>query len=125
MTRIASFLFHGALALALCAAAGSTQARNDKLLLPIDAALRSFAARAVLAPDIALRFGKASAEAAEVIAAVEIHSVVDPFSGPGSSNRRYQRPDEEVCLDAFRKAIAQLQQRARASGASAVVGIVS
>jgi hypothetical protein len=57
-----------------------------------------------------------------------VQARAEPFP-VGSSNNggggRERRSDEVVCADAFRKALAELQQRARTQGASAVVGIVS
>src|SRR5213595_3359620 len=117
------------LVLALAASAGAAQARNDKLLLPIDAALRSPGTRAILGQDVTLRFGKASAAGAEIVSpAVAVHAVADPYGGGTNNNGqggRTRRSDDQVCLDAFRKAVIELQQRARTSGAAAVVGIVS
>lgn len=118
----------------LVAAAGMAQARNDKLLLPIDAAVRSKGTQALLSQDIALRFGKASAVGAEIISSnVDVHAVADPYSFNNGNNngnnygnsRRDRRSDDQVCLDAFRKALVELQQRARSNGGGAVVGIVS
>jgi hypothetical protein len=62
---------------ALLAGSGAVVARNDKLLLPIDAAMRNAATRAVLGSDIALRFGRASAGGETDF--VQVHSVADPF----------------------------------------------
>ena len=112
------------LATALLAAAGAASARNDRLLLPIEPAMRSQGTRALLAGDIALRFGAASAPSNET-GFVSVHAVADPFGGPSSSGARARRADEVVCLDAFRKALVDLQQRARQQGGAAVVGIVS
>ncbi|MCG2591437.1 hypothetical protein LZ009_01410 [Ramlibacter sp. XY19] len=116
-------LFLGALLAAACAAA---TARNDRLLLPIDAAMRSNGTRAMLAPDIALRFGAASNQAGDA-GFVLAHAVADPFGGgnPATGGSRQRRADEVVCLDAFRKALVDLQQKARQQSGTAVVGIVS
>ena len=114
------------LAAALLLAVGSAAARNDRLLLPIEPAMRMSATRAMLAGDIALRFGAASAQPGEV-GFVQVHSVADPFAGgnPATGGSRVRRADDAVCLDAFRKALVDLQQRARQQGGTAVVGIVS
>ena len=117
-------LAHGLLAAAMLGAAGSAAARNDRLLLPIEPAMRSQGTRALLAGDIALRFGGASAPAGEG-GVVTVHAVADPFGGPSSSGARVRRSDDAVCLDAFRKALLDLQQHARSQGGMAVVGIVS
>ncbi|MDB5859562.1 MAG: putative Dienelactone hydrolase [Ramlibacter sp.] len=111
------------LAAVLLLAAGIASARNDRLLLPIEPALRSPGTRALLAGDIALRFGAASASANEA-GFVTVHAVADPFGPPNGGGARVRRADEVVCLDAFRKALMDLQQRARTQGATAVVGIV-
>ena len=116
------------LAFAILAAAGAVQARNDKLLLPLDTALRSAGTRQLLGQDIPLRFGKASAAGTEIIdSSIVSHGVADPYSASNNNygGRRERRSDEQTCLDAFRKAVFDLQQRARSSGATAVVGIVS
>jgi hypothetical protein len=116
-------------AAAVAAAAGAAHARNDKLLLPLDTALRGDIAHGPVSQDVALRFGKASA-GGETGTLIEVHAVADPYAfnnmPPNSGNaRRDRKSDNEVCFDAFRKAVADLQQRARAMGAAAVAGIVS
>jgi len=115
------------LAAVLLAAAGMASARNEKLMLPIDAAMRSPGTRALLAGDIALRFGSATAAGNEGGGFVAVHAVADPFGGgnPATGGSRVRRADDVVCLDAFRKALMDLQQRARTQGGTAVVGIVS
>jgi hypothetical protein len=117
------------LAATLAAAAGSTWARNDKLLLPIAPALSNNATRQVLRSDVQLRFGGASAQGVDVsMGGVEAHAVADPYANSGNpafGGRRERLSDERVCLDAFRKALVELQAGARRSSASAVVGIVS
>lgn len=116
------------LAAALAASAGAACARNDRLLLPIDAVMRNNLTRQMLAPEIALRFGSASAVGVEPDAvAVDVRGQAEPFASnnvnnPG--NYRQRRTDEQICQDAFRKALVDLQQRARSAGATAVVGIV-
>ena len=120
-TRILSTL----LAVAACAAAGTASARNDSLVLPIEAALRAGDARYQPAADIALRFGRASAQGIEPIGTGAVHAVVDPFGAMNQYGQRSRLADAEVCANAFRKAVAELQARARAAGAGAVVGIVS
>ncbi len=116
-------LFLGALVAVACTAA---TARNDRLLLPIDPAMRLNATRAMLSPEIALRFGAASNTSGEM-GYVTAHAVADPFGGgnPAYGGRRERRADEVVCLDAFRKALVDLQVKARQQGGTAVVGIVS
>jgi uncharacterized protein YbjQ (UPF0145 family) len=115
------------LVLAVLTAAGAVHARNDKLMLPISPALRSPGTVQLLGPDVQLRFGRATTAGAEVInPQIEVHGVGDPFVSTNTGyGRRERRTDEQVCLDAFRKAVVELQKRARSFGASAVVGIVS
>jgi hypothetical protein len=117
-------LFRCLLAAALLASAGLASARNDKLLLPIANALRSNGTQAVLAHDMAVRFGSASAQPGDS-GFIMVHAVADPFGAPNGGSARVRRADEAVCLDAFRKALVDLQQRARTQGGTAVVGIVS
>jgi uncharacterized protein YbjQ (UPF0145 family) len=127
-THFTSQLGRAAVVIAVLAGAAAVHARNDKLMLPIDPALRIQGARQVLGPDVQLRFGKATAVGTEIVnAQVEAHGVGDPFGGVSNNNnggRRDRVSDEQVCMDAFRKAVVELQRRARSAGASAVVGIV-
>lgn len=109
---------------ALLAVAGVASARNERLLLPIEPAMRSPGTRALLGGDIALRFGAASASPGEM-GFVVVHAVADPFGPPNGGGARVRRADDVVCLDAFRKALMDMQQRARTQGGTAVVGIVS
>lgn len=121
-----TLVFAGLLAVALTTLAGTCWARNDKLMQPLESALRSNDSRQPVAPDIALRFGKASAAGQDLALGSGVaHGVVDPFGPPDSVGRRLRRSDEQLCVDAFRRAAADLQNGARARGASAVVGIVS
>lgn len=113
-------------ALLLMAIAGAATARNDKFLLPIDPALQSPGTRQVLAPDLPLRFGKASAQGLEALSTIQVHAVVDPWGNSSPyQTRRDRLTDAQVCLAAFRKAVVDLQQRARAVGGAAIAGIVS
>ena len=118
-------LAHGLLAAALLGAAGSAAARNDQMMLPLDAALKE--AQSSLRPDIALRFGNESAAGADAaLGTLEAHGVGDLYGAinTNAGGSRPRRTDVEVCQDAFRKAVADLQAKARARGATAVVGIV-
>jgi uncharacterized protein YbjQ (UPF0145 family) len=113
------------LVLALLAISGAASARNDKLLLPLGPALQG--PRQVAGQDLPLRFGKASASGAELMNEVESYARVDPWeqSSYAGSGGRTRRTEAEACNDALRKAVFELQQRAREAGAGAVVGIVS
>lgn len=123
MKELTSTVFTVAL---LACAAGDALARNDKLMLPVDPALRHPATRQVLGPDVALRFGKVSGQGVEVLSQIQAHAVADPWANTNLHvGRRDKLSDEQVCLNAFRKAAAELQQKARAVGGAAVAGIVS
>ncbi|MEJ5991585.1 hypothetical protein WG902_16400 [Ramlibacter sp. PS3R-8] len=115
------------LALGLVAGTSSAWARDDKLLLPIGPALRSTVGPR-LPGDIAFGFGRASAAGLDAGAAgASAYGKADPFTAPNPNfgGQRARRPDAVVCIDAFRKALAELQDGARDAGATAVVGIVS
>jgi hypothetical protein len=129
-SRHSRIVFRALAAVLLAVGVGNASARNDRLLLPIDAALQGGGTRQLLSADIPLRFGKASAAGAEVVpGTVEVHAVGDPYAGSNPNNngggKRERQSDERTCLDAFRKALVDLQQRALSAGAVAVVGIVS
>ena len=118
-------LFRCLSVLALLAAAGSAFARNDQLMLPLEPALKQ--AQGSLRQDVELRFGKESAAGADAaLGTLEAHGVGDPY-GPTNTNAggaRTKRSDEEACQSALRNALADLQAKAKARGASAVVGII-
>ena len=114
-------------ALVLAAAAGSAFARNDRLLLPIAPALQYQGPGPALQLAIPLQFGRDGATAGDGQLWVEGRGQAVPYAvtSGAQGNTREFRPDAEVCRDAFRKALAELQYRAQAAGAKAVVGIVS
>jgi hypothetical protein len=113
------------LAAALLAAMGSAAARNDQMFLPMEPALKD--AQATLRPDVALRFGSESAAGADAsLGTLEAHGVGDPNGAinTNAGGSRPRRSDGETCQDALRKALAELQAKARTRGATAVVGII-
>jgi hypothetical protein len=113
------------LALALCATAPLAQARNDKLLLPVAPILKQGGTRALIG-DFAVHFGSATAAGYEIVnQQIEAHATVDPYGPAGGGGARRQRPDEDVCRDALRKALAEMVSKARAAGGTALVGVVS
>lgn len=119
----------GLLAAALLAClAAPASARNDKMLLQIGPALSGAPASQAPGASLPVRFGSATAAAADPgLGMVEVRGVADPY-GPVNNNSggaRQRRTDEVVCADAFRKAVADLQQQALRLGAVAVVGVVS
>ena len=111
----------GLLVVALFAAAGSAMARNDKLLMPIEAGWKGGGV-------VPVKFGSATKVAPDrVIENIEVQGVATPGGGTGNSSNGFKserRSDAEICQDALRKAIAQLQSRAHALGAVEVVATV-
>src|SRR5947207_3288620 len=88
--------------LVLAAAAGSASARNDKLLLGIEPALRSPNSQQALSRDVALRFGKSSAQGLENLGSTQSNATVLPSGAPNNNNggRPEPRSDESACQDA-------------------------
>ena len=103
-------------------AVGSACARNDKLLLPIDPVMRSQVAQNLLAPDIPMKFGRATAKGVDTAGGASVEAVSATRT---SSLSQPIKSDEEVCSDAFLQALTALQTRAQQAGAGAVVGIIS
>lgn len=117
------------LALVLAAgAAAPAAARNDRMLLQIAPALNGQASRQMLDPSLPVSFGSASGVTADKqLPPADVRGVADPFGAVNTNagGSRQRRSDEATCLDAFRKAVLELQQRARRMGATSVVGVVS
>lgn len=117
------------LAVAACAlafAAGSAHARNDRLLLPIaDAVQYQGPGPALL--SVPLRFGREPGAPVDAQAQVDVRGVAQPFASVSNQygNSRVYKSDAETCREAFRKALGELQYRAQAVSAKAVVDIVS
>ena len=105
----------------LFAGAGPARARNDASAQPVAVALGKSAARTAAA-GIVMRFGKASAPDADFVGEVHVEGKGDVG---GSSHKHAQPTDEKTCRSAFNDALAQLADKAKASGAVAVIGIVS
>ncbi len=100
--------------LLLVAAARPAEGRDDHLMFPIKDALASKDA-AKLDPTIKLFFGKSRPAVAKTI-------------GTWTTNKKangFGKGDKEACERAFASAMIALQQRARAEGGDAVVGITS
>ena len=122
MTRHStSFASIVAAAIALGAALPA-QARNDSLMHPIADALAKPRARDIVG-KLPLLFGSASVAGGEQLSGpIEVQGeasiIVDPRS-------RVHLTDDEACQKAFEDAVAKLVDRARQTGAAAVVGIVS
>jgi len=99
-------------------------ARNDKLLLPVQPVLKQGGTRALIG-DFNVRFGSASAAGYEVVSSgVEGKASLDPYR-PTGTGPRVRHPDDEVCRLAFRQALAELVNKARRVGGTALVGVVS
>jgi hypothetical protein len=91
-------------------------ARDDRLHMPIKAALERSEAKQKLDPEIRLYFGKAS------------HPATKGDMGDyrvDKKTRAIGRSDIDACQWAFLSALIDLQARARTLGANAVVGIES
>jgi hypothetical protein len=110
------------LASLLCVPAA--QARNTMLLLPIDVVLRQSATRQLIGADMALRFGGATPDGAELLLQVDGHGVVRPHAGY-NGNKEIRKTDEQACQEAFRTALADMVSMVRRGGGTALVGIVS
>jgi hypothetical protein len=98
-------------------ASAPTQARDDKNMFPIKAALgKGQAFKEKLESDIPLYFGKQKTP------------VVEKRLGEWTSNKKtnaFNKSDQDACEVAFISAAVSLQQRARREGGSAVVNIRS
>jgi uncharacterized protein YbjQ (UPF0145 family) len=101
-------------ALVLVSAALPARGRDDHLMLPISEALASPDA-AKLDPGIRLFFGKARPAVARSIGTWTTNKKANAFG----------RADKVACERAFASAMISLQQRARAEGGNAVIGITS
>lgn len=114
-------------AVALLLAAGAAQARDTRLTLPVEPALR--AARNQLPADTQLLFGSASAEGLKPLTTVQVQGAGAPYGTMRSPAHGgpvgYRRSEPEMCQDAFNKAVVELQRRVAAVGGVAAVGIVS
>ncbi|RLA06753.1 MAG: excinuclease ATPase subunit [Gammaproteobacteria bacterium] len=103
------------LVISLLALSATSQARDDKLLMPISAAMTSAAAQEQLNPDIKFYFGKDSAKYTSKI-------------GTYTANRKtnaFNKSDEVACQWVFLSALLALQDRAVQQGGNAVVDIHS
>jgi hypothetical protein len=114
-----------AAALALLAA-GTVHARNDRLLLPIAEALHYQGPGPALM-SLPLQFGREAGVAADAQGLVDVRGVAVPYASVSNQygNSRVYKSDPEVCREAFRKALGELQYRAQAVAGKAVVDIVS
>ena len=103
------------LALSLIALSMASQARDDKLLMPIDAAMKSVAAQEQLNPQIKFYFGKNSAKYSSKIGTYTANKKTNAFN----------KSDEQACQWVFLSALIALQNRAELQGGNAVVDIHS
>jgi hypothetical protein len=91
-------------------------ARDDKYVLPIDAALESTYAREKPDGSVKFFYGKQSSP--------QIVTKLGTYSPHGKANTR-RGEDERACNLAFLAALVDFQKRAKKVGANAVVNIVS
>ena len=98
------------------AIAWPAHARDDKYLLPINAALQSTDAREK--PDGSVKFFFGKQPTPQIVTKLGSHS---PH---GKANTR-RTDDEKACNAAFLAALVDFQKRAKKVGANAVVNIVS
>ncbi|MFJ2988045.1 hypothetical protein ACIPF8_09265 [Collimonas sp. NPDC087041] len=113
---------------------GTAQARNTRLLLPIDTVVPPKTAQAQAQPqpagqvaahkgdddDMVIIFGEAAVPQGLKFVSQDIQA-----RGEVQPSFRHGYEDEAICQQAFRKAMVKLIGQARAQGANAVVGIVS
>jgi hypothetical protein len=93
-----------------------TQARDDKYLLPIKAALESTEAREK--PDGSIKFFFAKQSTPPIV------TKLGSLTPHGKANTR-RSDDVKACNAAFLAALVDFQKRAKKAGANAVVNIVS
>ena len=110
--------------LAMLSCVPAALARNAMLLLLVDPVLRQTATRQMIGQDVALQFGAALPEGAELLQTVEGHGLVRPHAGY-NGNHEIRKTDEQACNEAFRSALADMIGAVRASGGTALVGVVS
>ena len=91
----------------------SLQARDTKLMMPINSALKKGRAQGIIDPRISLQFGKRSRRGSQ---------------GTYTANRKtnsFNKNDQEACEWAFFSSVKSLQDRARQRGVRRVTGIIS
>lgn len=92
------------------------QARDDRLMLPLEAALNTAAAQERLDKGVKLYFGK------------QKHPKVAVNYGEWDTNKKtnaFNKSDREACEWVFLSAALELQERARKQGGNAVINIKS
>ena len=110
------FFYLATVSLLLLAAAAPAMARDDKLLLPIAAALQIPAAKQKLDPSIKYFFGNQPHP--KILTKLRTDTT-------SQKTNAANKTDEEACNWVFLSAMLQLQRRAQQIGANAVVRIVS
>ena len=91
----------------------SLQARDTKLKMPINSALKKGRAQGIIDPGVSLQFGKRARRGRQ---------------GTYTANRKtnsMNKTDREACEWAFFSAVKSLQDRARQRGVRRVTGIIS
>lgn len=101
---------------ALLAVCAHANARDDRKMYPVQAALESAAAQGKLDKDVRLFFGD------------QKHPAVAKKIGEWGTNKKtnaFNKTDKEACQWVFLSAVLALQERARQEGGDAVVNIES
>lgn len=114
------------LTLALASFAICSQARNDRLLMPISESFRWPSYKSILGADVAFQFGSSLPEplkgpsipTGEEVIAYGVASTVRP---QGSA----KKSETQTCRDAYRDALLKLSEKTFGRGDNAIVGIVS
>ncbi|MBK8070362.1 MAG: excinuclease ABC subunit A [Rhodanobacteraceae bacterium] len=99
-----------------CALAGQAQARDTRLLLPVDDAIKQGRSEGIIGDDIAFRFGNGNRGGHAKTIGTEV------------ANRKtnaLNKSDVEACNWVFLSSLKALQEGARGVNAKAVVEIVS
>ena len=99
-----------------CALAGQAQARDTRLLLPVDDAIKQGRSEGIIGDDIVLRFGKGNRGG---------HAKTIGTDVANRKTNALNKSDVEACNWVFLSSLKALQEGARGVNAKAVVEIVS
>ncbi len=91
----------------------SLQARDTKLILPVNSALKKGRAQGIIDPRISLQFGKRSRRGGQ-----------RSYTANRKTNS-FKKSDRQACEWAFFSAVKSLQDRAHQRGVRRVTGIIS
>lgn len=101
---------------AACALAGQAQARDTRLLLPVDDAIKQGRSEGIIGDDIVFRFGKGNRGG---------HAKTIGSDVANRKTNALNKSDVEACNWVFLSSLKALQEGARGVNAKAVVEIVS